>query len=333
MINKTIKIDIDDSPFIFDEKRWEGGSSSEKFSAWAMGNDDLQNMMAEYENIKRKSQILSEAILEKKIVIVRGYAGHDSVREIEPVNFVSHGESIWCYDSTHKSCIQLKIVRIGDLELTDRYWEHESEHTIGKTDIFRWSGDAQIRIRMDMASIVKRDLTERFKDAAVLPKSQLYLLRDGVWRLDTYVTTLNPVARFYAGWIDKITIIDTPELQEEFDRYIAESTTAVFLRERYSDKEQRAILSLMYDVMVADNEINIFEKRFLNKYFSTFEVSFFDFAYLPREESTKIAKSMNENQKKELIDVLTAMAESDFILKVEEKKAIADVKEIILCQN
>ena len=330
MIDQAIKFDIDDTPFVFDEKRWEGGSSSEKYSALAMGNDDLQNMMAEYENIKRKSQILSEAILEKTIVIVRGYAGHDSLREIEPINFVSHGESIWCYDYGHNSCIQLKIVRIGDLEPTDRPWKHEDKHTVGKTDIFRWSGDAQIRIRMDMESIVKRDLTERFKDAAVLPKSQLYLLRDGVWRLDTYVTNLNPVARFYAGWIDKITIIDTPELQKEFDKYIAASTIAVTLKEHYSDKEQQAILSLMYDVMVADNEINILEKRFFNNYFSTFDISFFDFEYLPREESCSIAKMMNGNQKKELINVLTAMAESDYLFKEEEKKAIAEVREIIL---
>jgi uncharacterized tellurite resistance protein B-like protein len=224
---------------------------------------------------------------------------------------------------------QLRINRIGDIELLDNGWMYEDLHKKGETDIFKWSGTESIRIRLDMRPKAKRDLLERFPDAAYLSSSELYPLSDGVWRLDTTVTTLKPVIRFYAGWISEIDIVDTPALQEAFDEYISQNSPSVKLRESYTDEQQKAILSLLYDVMMADKVAHPLEKKFLNKYLCKFKMSIFDFEYFKRERSIKIASDMTEDQKNDLKRLLNAMAASDHIFKDVERTYIDEIMAVL----
>jgi uncharacterized tellurite resistance protein B-like protein len=285
--------------------------------------------MSDFEAIRKKTRILADAITEKRVVLVKDYAGHASPRTIEPINFVASGESIWCFEQETKINKQLKINRIGEIELLDKIWEYEELHKRGETDIFNWSGSEKIRIRLDMRPKAKRDLLDRFPAAAYLPSTELYPLSDGVWRLDTTVTTLKPVVRFYAGWLSEIDIVDTPDLQDAFDEYIAQNSPSVKLQEQYSEDQQRAILSLLYDVMMADKEANPLEKKFLNKYFCKFNMSVFEFDYLNKEQSLSIASSMSEDQKADLRRILNAMAYSDHIFKEEERKYIEEITAVL----
>jgi len=328
---KKIAVHIEniDAPFEYSESRWEDHQDTETLVSPLSASTRLQKMMSDFEVIRKKTRILSEAIAEKKIVLVKDYAGHAVPRTIEPVNFVARGESIWCFE--HESMLnkQLRINRIGDIELLDKGWKYEDLHKKGETDIFKWSGTERIRIRLDMRPKAKRDLLERFPDAAYLSSSELYPLSDGVWRLDTTVTTLKPVIRFYAGWLSEIDIVDTPALQDAFDEYIAQNSPSVKLQEQYSEDQQRAILSLLYDVMMADKEANPLEKKFLNKYFCKFNMSVFEFDYLNKEQSLSIASSMSEDQKADLRRILNAMAYSDHIFKEEERKYIEEITAVL----
>ena len=325
MKKSTIHIDHTSTPFEYAETRWEGHQNLEILDSELSANTHFQKKLADIEIIRKKTRILSEAISEKKIVLVKDYAGHAVTRTIEPVNLVARGESIWCFE--HESMInkQLRINRIGDIELLDRDWEFEEYHKKGETDIFKWSGSEKIRIRMDMRAKAKRDLLERFPDAAYLSSSELYPLSEDVWRLDTTVTTLKPVVRFYAGWLNEIDIIDTPALQEAFDEYISQNSPSVKSQEQYTAEQQKAILSLLYDVMMADKVANPLEKRFLNKYFCKFNMSIFEFEYIEKERSIAIAKNMSDEQKSDLKRILNAMAFSDYVFKEEEKKYIEEI--------
>ena len=281
--------------------------------------------MSELENLKKKIRILTDAIANKRIVIIKDYAGHSGDRIIEPVNFVSRGSSVWCFEHQSMKHKQLIINRIGGIELTDELWQYEDSHCKGETDIFRWSGSERIRLRLDMGSKAKRNLIERFPDVDYLTSSELYPLRNNVWRLDVFVTSMKPVARFYASWLDEIDIIDTPELKEEFDNYISSYSIPVKLKEDYTVRQQQAILSLLYDVMMVDKEPHVLERTFLNKYLNKFKISLYDFKYIEASESIRELKGLSSKQTVEISKVLNAMEESDYIFKDEEKLLIENI--------
>lgn len=325
MKKTTIHTKSDNTPFEYHETRWEKHQNAEMLDSELSANSLFQKKLADIEIIRKKTRILSEAISEKKIVLVKDYAGHAGARTIEPVNFVARGESIWCFEHGSMLNKQFRINRIGDIELLDRSWEYESLHKKGETDIFKWSGSEKIRICLDMRDKAKRDLIERFPDAAYLPSTELYPLSDDVWRLDTMVTTLKPVVRFYAGWLSEIDIVDTPALQDAFDEYIVQNSPSIKLLESYSDEQQKAILSLLYDVMMVDKYAHPLEKKFLNKYLCKFKMSIFDFEYIEKERSIQIAKEMTYDQKNDLKRLLKAMADSDHIFKEEERIYIEDI--------
>jgi uncharacterized tellurite resistance protein B-like protein len=327
---KNIDIHISESthPFEYESTRW--GNSIEKESAiLPLASNRYQKILSDYETRRKKERILYDAIVEKKIVLVKDYKGHAGLRTLEPINFVDRGDSIWCFEHEDQKNKQFIISRIGDIELLDRRWEYEDKHTKGETDIFRWSGSEKYRVRIDLKEKVRQDLLERFPAAAYLSSSELYPLSDGVWRLDTMVTSLKPVVRFYAGWLSEIDIVDTPALQEAFDDYIFQNSPPVRLRESYTDDQQKAILSLLYDVMMADKEAHPLEKKFLNKYLCKFKMSIFDFEYIEKERSIQIVKNMTEDQKSDIKRLLDAMADSDHILKEEEKKYIVEIITVI----
>ena len=125
--------------------------------------------------------------------------------------------------------------------------------------------------------------------------------------------------------VDEIDIIDTPALQEAFDEYISQNSPSVKSQEQYTAEQQKAILSLLYDVMMADKVANPLEKRFLNKYFCKFNMSIFEFEYIEKERSIAIAKNMSDEQKSDLKRILNAMAFSDYVFKEEEKKYIEEI--------
>lgn len=282
--------------------------------------------VSEAERILKFRNLLNRAIQEKKKVILRKYRSNTSGtikdRYVEPVNFVNDGIGIWCYESGDNQHKQFKLSRIENIELLDESWTDEERHCIGRTDLFGWSGSDKIRVQLDMHFRAKNFLVEKYNNAKYLTNKELYLLRDHFWRLDVEVTSLKPVVKFYAMYLDAISIVDTPLLQKEFDDYLANYAVQVKMEQNYTQDEQIAILSLLYHVMNADGEIKSVEKRFIGKYFSKFNISFFEFETKSQNEAIEIVRTMSDLQKKEIIAVLTSLAECDNLFHPKEKEII-----------
>ncbi len=164
---------------------------------------------------------LSEAIREEKKVTFFNYSSstsdeiHD--RHLEPFAFLGDYTFVWCYDLDDGKNKLFRLSRIGSLKIDDESWTCKDKHQKGKTDIFHFSGDKPIHIKLQLDLVAKNLLTEEFLDSG----QDLYSIdsNNNLWILETTVYSLLGVGRFYCGLANHITIIDAPELEEYAKAY------------------------------------------------------------------------------------------------------------------
>ena len=165
-------------------------------------------------NIRR----LIEAIEERRQVVLHGYrsahGGEVRDRRVEPFAFTTNYVQVWCYDPEAHACKLFKTSRIGAVLPLGDEWAHEAEHREGFMDVFRMNGHDRHRIRLRLGMLAHNLLVEEY------PLAERDLAPDGEshWLLETEVAGFAGVARFVAGLLDDVEIVDSPELK----RYVAE---------------------------------------------------------------------------------------------------------------
>lgn len=168
-------------------------------------------------------QALSDAIRNKKAVILRQYASANSSmtrdRKVEPFAFTTNFIDVWAYD-VEDGCNKLfKIARIGGVD-AESDWKHEEEHKAGFLDIFRMSSFTQTHVKLEMSLRAKNLLCEEYP----LAPSEVYQ-EDGKWILDTMVSCMEGVGRFVTGLATEVRVIDSPELSEYVKDYLTKALT------------------------------------------------------------------------------------------------------------
>lgn len=116
-----------------------------------------------------------------------------------------------------------KIARIGEIQILDQPWAHETAHQKIATDCFRMNGTANIPVTLVLNLRAKNLLLEEFplaaRDLKALDSdSEASLAHSNRWLLKTTVHNLAGVGRFVLGLLNDITLHDSPELKN----YIAE---------------------------------------------------------------------------------------------------------------
>lgn len=161
---------------------------------------------------------LIEAIDEHRQVILHGYqsahGGEVRDRRVEPFAFTTNYVQVWCYDPEAHACKLFKTSRIGAVLPLGDEWVHEAEHREGFMDVFRMNGHDRHRIRLRLGMLAHNLLVEEY------PLAERDLAPDGEshWLLETEVAGFAGVARFVAGLLDDVEIVDSPELK----RYVAD---------------------------------------------------------------------------------------------------------------
>lgn len=170
---------------------------------------------------------LTEAIREERKVILHNYASSNSddvrLRNVEPFAFLSGYAFVWCYDLDDNKNKLFRLSRIGDVEITRNNWTQKLKHQKGKTDIFHFSGDTPIPVKLQLDLMAKNLLLEEYPDA----ESELSPMGGNEWLLQTKVYQIVGIGRFYTGLANHITIIDAPELVEYAKTYFQESLKAL----------------------------------------------------------------------------------------------------------
>lgn len=139
---------------------------------------------------------LIEAIEKKRQVKLVGYASsHSGVvrdRWVEPFDFTTDYNQVWCYDLEDKRNKLFKTIRIGEVEILEDGWMAEAMHERGFVDIFRFSGPERYRVKMELDVRARNVMVECF------PLSEKYIeqVEDGMWLLDTEVCGMMGVQSF-----------------------------------------------------------------------------------------------------------------------------------------
>lgn len=139
---------------------------------------------------------LIEAMEGKRQVRLVGYASsHSGVvrdRLVEPFDFTTDYNQVWCYDLEDGRNKLFKTIRIGEVEILEDGWMAEAMHERGFVDIFRFSGPERYRVKMELDVRARNVMVECF------PLSEKYIeqVEDGMWLLDTEVCGMMGVQSF-----------------------------------------------------------------------------------------------------------------------------------------
>lgn len=164
-------------------------------------------------------ELLGQAIREKKRVILKSYESshsHEvSDRFIEPFEFTTNCIDVWGYDLEKKENRVFKISRIGRVSLLDDSWCNEERHEKSKTDCFRISSFEQSRVKLELSIMAKNLLIEEY------PLAEKDIRKEGdKWILETMVSGLEGVGRFFLGLAHEINILESDELKEYTRKFV-----------------------------------------------------------------------------------------------------------------
>lgn len=155
---------------------------------------------------------LATAIDGKRQAILKGYrSAHSNTtsdRLVEPYDFTSGHEQVWCYEPKSRMVKLFKISRIQRVEVLQVTWKNEDKHETGYVDIFRIHSTQLFPVKLRLTLRAANLLTEEY------PLSSQYLRDEGNGRfiLETDVCQLEGVARFILGLFDDIEILGGDEL-------------------------------------------------------------------------------------------------------------------------
>ena len=164
---------------------------------------------------------LAEAIREGRQVTLYGYASANGTggaeRHVEPFAFVGNNAYVWTYDIDDGKVKIYRVSRIGNVRIGDA-WKHESLHRKLPIDVFHFTGEKEIRVRLELDLLARNLLIEEYPDASADVTDE----GDGKWVLDTTVHDIHGVGRFYCGLAEHIRILEGSELVEFARAYFAE---------------------------------------------------------------------------------------------------------------
>ena len=163
-----------------------------------------------------------EAIESRRQLVLRSYGSSSkgTVRDryVEAFGFTTNYVQLWCYDLEDGRNKLFNTARIASVEISDKNWEHESEHRQGYIDIFRFSGYERYRVKLELGLMARNLIIEEYP----LSEKDLSRSSEGKWILDTEVCNYRGICRFYLGLASDIRIVDSPEFVSYVRSYMEE---------------------------------------------------------------------------------------------------------------
>jgi predicted DNA-binding transcriptional regulator YafY len=158
--------------------------------------------------------LLIEAIESKKQVVLKEYesANSQSIKDrlVEPIEFTVNYTSLWCYEIESNSTKLFKTSRIKSVEISLKPCCFQNDYKIGHLDIFRFSGQQKIPVKLRMNLRAKNLLIEEYPLAEqyITPENENSYLFNG------WICSFEGIGRFVMGLLDDIEIIDNHELSD-----------------------------------------------------------------------------------------------------------------------
>ncbi len=170
------------------------------------------------EQVAQNLGVLYEAIKFKRQVIVHSYISLNSQtvkdRLLEPFMMMNSNNEVRCFEPTSMLNKTFKISRMRDVEVLDTPWCYETLHKDIYTDVFMFSSQERLPVKMYLGNLSYNILKEEY------PRAIKYVqdLPQGKHLLDMHVCSYVGISRFVLGLYDDIEI----EGGEGFKSYLNE---------------------------------------------------------------------------------------------------------------
>lgn len=168
--------------------------------------------------IHNNVRTLKEAMETKNVVVLRGYSSPHSKtvsdRVVEPFLLMNDDMDVRCYELQSGMCKTFKVSRVKSVEMMDVFWVNEDRHREMFTDVFMFSGNEKLPVKLRLGQLAYNLLLEEF------PRSQSFLTpeADGShWIFKTDVVSYLGIGRFVLGLFHDIEILN----DSRFKDYIA----------------------------------------------------------------------------------------------------------------
>ena len=187
----------------------------------------------------QKVQTLVEAIKEKKVVKIQGYASsHSGVTKdyvVEPFEMTSNYRGVWAYDLADGKNKRFIVLRMEDVMKTGDSWTMAHAHHATPMDAFRIHGDEEYHVVLRMNNVAKnlmveeyplteKDITPQdgllledhteFRQVLILNGHDMEDEEEEYWIYDGMVRGLDGVGRFVLSLSDNIEVMEGDELIE-----------------------------------------------------------------------------------------------------------------------
>lgn len=155
--------------------------------------------------------LLMQAIKQKRKVILCDYksAHSDKVsdRIVEPFDFTTNYMATWAYESSSGECKTFRNTRYARVKLMDEAWTNEAQHKSLPMDVFRFSSEQRLAVKIKMTMRAAGFLKEEY------PLSEAYLraLGDSEFLFEADVCSYEGVGRFVLGLPSDTTVLGSEE--------------------------------------------------------------------------------------------------------------------------
>ncbi len=162
--------------------------------------------------------VLYEAIKLKRQVLIRHYVSLNSRtitdRIVEPFVFMNDNNEVRCFEPLSQLNKTFKISRMLKVEMLDTEWCYERKHREMFTDVFMFSSEERIPVKMIMGKLSFNILKDEFPKAVKF----VTITPEGKNILDMDVCSYVGVGRFVLGLFDDIEVLGN----EGFINYLKE---------------------------------------------------------------------------------------------------------------
>lgn len=162
----------------------------------------------QHRHILNNVKLISTAILNKRMVRIVGYSSPHSQtvsdRIVEPFFLMNNNQDVRCYELKTKMNKTFRINRMERVEVVDTPWLYEDQHRQIFTDLFMFSGEERMRIKLRLGQLSRNLFLEEY------PQGFNYLspIDDNHWLLDIEVSDYRGIGRFVLGLLSDIQIIE-----------------------------------------------------------------------------------------------------------------------------
>lgn len=162
-----------------------------------------------YEAIEKLKESMQKKMVVKLVNYRSSHSNEVSDRLVEPFQFISEYEGVWCLDQKDKICKQFKLHRIDKVELLPSRFLYENLHELPFEDIFHMSGKkAMDTIDLEMSLTAANLLKEDFPGSKkVLTETKK---KPNNFRLTVPIANYHGVGRFVLGLPGEIRVLGSP---------------------------------------------------------------------------------------------------------------------------